>query len=122
MRSSLLHKRKSFRMKTMWTQLILGLLLCHLVCLTGAGLPAQDCCLQTSAKKIPFFVIAGYEIQPKNKGCAIEAVLFVTNTNPVRKLCATPGISWVKKWIKKLDKIKKETEKKGKKSVKTQQE
>ncbi|XP_077141059.1 C-C motif chemokine 20-like [Ranitomeya variabilis] len=108
-------------MKALWTLLIPGLLLCHLVCLQGAGVPVKDCCLQTSMKKIPFGAIIGYEIQAKDTGCPIEAVVFLTNTNPVKNLCATPGISWVKKWVKKLEKRKKDTEKKEnkpKKSVK----
>ncbi|XP_073409208.1 C-C motif chemokine 20-like isoform X2 [Dendrobates tinctorius] len=112
-------------MKTLWTLIIPGLLLCHLVCLQGAGVPVTDCCLQTRVKKIPFGAIIGYEIQAKDTGCPIEAVVFLTNTNPVKKLCATPGISWVKKWIIKLDKRKKDAQKKEnkpKKSVKHQLE
>ncbi|XP_069819429.1 C-C motif chemokine 21b-like [Dendropsophus ebraccatus] len=111
-------------MKTMWTLLIPGLLLCHLVCLQGAGQPVQDCCLQTSAKRIPFSAIVGYEIQTRDKGCPIDAVVFVMNSNPSRKLCATPGIAWVKKSTKRLEKRKKETEKsenKSKKSAKRQE-
>ncbi|KAM4050509.1 C-C motif chemokine 21c-like [Anomaloglossus baeobatrachus] len=105
-------------MKTLWTLLIPGLLLCHLLCLQGAALPVQDCCLQTSDKKIPFGAIIGYEIQSKATGCAIEAVVFLAKTNPIRKLCAPPGMSWVKKWVKKLDKRKKDTEKKENKPKK----
>ncbi|XP_056403381.1 regakine-1-like [Hyla sarda] len=111
-------------MRTVWTLLIPALLLGHLVCLQGAGQPVQDCCLLTSARRIPFNSIAGYEIQSRDKGCPIDAVIFETNSNPSRKLCATSGISWVNKWIKKLDKRKKvtKTEKKPKRSARPQPE
>ncbi|XP_071988841.1 C-C motif chemokine 21b-like [Engystomops pustulosus] len=109
-------------METTPALLILGLLLCHLLCLQGASPPVQDCCLQTSVRRIPYVAIAGYEIQSKDQGCPIEAVVFLTNTRPSRKLCASAAASWVKKWIKKLEKRKKETENKPKKSEKRPQE
>ncbi|CAN2390239.1 positive regulation of dendritic cell dendrite assembly, partial [Pristimantis euphronides] len=106
-------------MKTACTLIILGeLLLCYLVCLQGTKQTVQDCCLQTSDKRIPYGAIIGYEIQARNKGCPIDAVLFLTY--PSRKLCATPGLPWVKKWIKKLDKRNKETEKNEKKTRKSE--
>ncbi|KAM3940546.1 C-C motif chemokine 21c-like [Leptodactylus fuscus] len=106
-------------MKTTRTLIIFGLLLCHLDGLQGAGQTVQDCCLLTNGKRIPFGAIVGYEKQYTDKGCPIEAVVFVMNTNPPKRLCAPPGIPWVNKWIKKLDKRKKDMEKNAKKTKKS---
>ncbi|XP_075043113.1 C-C motif chemokine 21b-like [Mixophyes fleayi] len=109
-------------MRRTWTLLLLVVLLCDTVYMQGTGHTAADCCLQTSDKPIPFKVVLGYKIQTVDKGCQIPAVVFYTNSKPRSNLCATPGSSWVKKLIKKLDKLKKDggnkhkTNKKPKKS------
>ncbi|XP_053310745.1 C-C motif chemokine 24-like [Spea bombifrons] len=76
----------------------------------GTALTLTDCCLHTSDKKIPFSVISGYEIQNMDKGCPRAAVVFFTK--PSITLCATPGLKWVEKTIKKLDYKKRNTKRK----------
>eukprot|EP00062_Callorhinchus_milii_P025353 gi/632986246/ref/XP_007910128.1/ PREDICTED: C-C motif chemokine 19-like [Callorhinchus milii] len=63
-----------------------------------------DCCLATSANKIPFHNIMDYSIQQQINGCKINAVVFITMK--MRKLCATPNLKWVKKYIRKLKRSK----------------
>ncbi|XP_069760638.1 C-C motif chemokine 19-like [Narcine bancroftii] len=64
----------------------------------GAGKSLQDCCLDTSPKKIPATYVVGFEKQKPGSGCNIHAIIFLTMRN--KRLCAPPGLHWVKKLIK----------------------
>ncbi|XP_063813579.1 C-C motif chemokine 21a-like isoform X2 [Pseudophryne corroboree] len=97
-----------------WSLLILVVLMSATVYMQGTGHTAADCCLQTSNKRIPFSVVVGYKIQTAYRGCPIPAVVFSTNTKPPTNLCSTPGMPWVNRLIKKLEKMKRDDGKKDK--------
>ncbi|XP_063312777.1 eotaxin-like isoform X2 [Pelobates fuscus] len=84
---------------------ILAAFLPQTVYMQGTGNTAADCCLLTSDKRIPFSVIAGYEIQSVDRGCSTAAVVFFIKNSKI--LCATPGLKWVKNAMKKLDQMQK---------------
>ncbi|XP_018420086.1 PREDICTED: C-C motif chemokine 21-like [Nanorana parkeri] len=95
------------------TLLLLTALLYSVTYTQGTANTVADCCLQTGSKRIPSNIVAGYELQTPEKGCMKTAVVFLTNTKPLRRLCAPQGSPWVVKLMKRVDK-KKDLEKKDK--------
>ncbi|MEE6457745.1 hypothetical protein FKM82_000012 [Ascaphus truei] len=91
---------------SIWTLLppALTMLLCNMVYMQGTGNRAMDCCLQTSDIRIPYGAVLRYEIQDRVEGCQIPAVVFFTKTS--MRLCASPGLDWVKKLMRKLNQKK----------------
>ncbi|XP_067838489.1 C-C motif chemokine 19-like [Heptranchias perlo] len=65
----------------------------------GAG----DCCLEVSPRVIPRRIVADYEVQDGGTSCRIAAVIFITVKG--RKLCAPPASRWVKRLMRRCDKL-----------------
>ncbi|XP_053556371.1 C-C motif chemokine 21b-like [Bombina bombina] len=99
----------------MWTLLPLILaVLCNTAYMQGHA--GTDCCLVTGTKSIPYNTLREYQIQSNSEGCPTSAIVFITKTS--KKLCAQPGLKWVKKLMKKLDTKKKNEDSKKEKKVK----
>uniref|UniRef100_UPI00398EDE6A C-C motif chemokine 19-like n=1 Tax=Pristiophorus japonicus TaxID=55135 RepID=UPI00398EDE6A len=85
----------------------LALLLCALLCRSCAGTRgddgAFDCCLDVSHKVIPRHIVADYQVQDASTSCRISAVIFITVKD--RKLCAPSKARWVKRLMKRCDRI-----------------
>nr|BDV32438.1 C-C motif chemokine ligand 21.S [Xenopus laevis] len=93
-------------MRPMWILLplaVVSALLCDTVYLQGTGNITGDCCIATRDRRISSGVFKAYRIQSQNMGCPIAAVVLITKNN--RSLCVTPGLSWVRKLMKRLDKM-----------------
>lgn len=61
---------------------------------------ALDCCLRTSSTPIPRKLLLGYEVQRRQDGCPIHAIVFITMRG--RRLCAPPHAYWVHHLMEKL--------------------
>uniref|UniRef100_A0AAY4D7S1 C-C motif chemokine n=1 Tax=Denticeps clupeoides TaxID=299321 RepID=A0AAY4D7S1_9TELE len=63
------------------------------------GSQPEECCFKFFPKKIPLNRVKSYvSTRPE---CSKDGVVFITQKN--NRICADPGISWVKWIISKLD-------------------
>ncbi|XP_012690137.1 C-C motif chemokine 19b [Clupea harengus] len=83
---------------------VLFLLACGLWNSATASEGAVDCCLTTGSSRIPQRLVKSYAVQTTDRGCRIEATLFITHAG--KTLCAPPASrqKWVKNILKKLNK------------------
>ncbi|XP_028857428.1 C-C motif chemokine 36.1 [Denticeps clupeoides] len=67
--------------------------------LASNGSQPEECCFKFFPKKIPLNRVKSYvSTRPE---CSKDGVVFITQKN--NRICADPGISWVKWIISKLD-------------------
>ncbi|XP_067885245.1 C-C motif chemokine 19-like [Heterodontus francisci] len=85
-----------------------ALLLCAILCHSCKGNRGDDgtmdCCLDVSHKVIPRHIVADYKVQDAAMGCRISAVVIITLKD--KKLCAPQNTRWVKKLMRRCDKIR----------------
>ncbi|XP_041041588.1 C-C motif chemokine 19-like [Carcharodon carcharias] len=76
---------------------------CHSCKGSGGDDGAVDCCLNVSHNVIPKRIVVGCKVQDASLGCRIPAVVFITVRN--KKLCAPQGPRWVKKLLKRCQRL-----------------